>query len=245
VTSESRRSDLDWRDVESALDGVLSLPEHEWPSACERLAAGDLELLGELRSLIACVGGHDPILDLPLPLAGCDREASSELRAVASMAAGTRIGAWRILGLIGRGGMGEVYRATRADGQFEQLAALKLMQREAGAHLQRFQSERQILARLDHPGIAHLLDGGATEDGRPYMVMELVQGESITDYCARTKAILAERLRLMGLVCEAVTYAHRNRPMCSSSATARSSSSTSVSRSFWHPDATSSRRLRR
>src|SRR5262249_51468498 len=126
------------------------------------------------------------------------------------VAIGQRLGAWNITRLIGRGGMGDVYEATRADGNFEQRVAVKLLQREAAAQLERFQAERQILARLEHSGIARLYDGGIAADGWPFMVMEYVEGLSITEYCTRQRATLEERLSLFVQVCHAVAYAHRN-----------------------------------
>src|ERR1700742_2260768 len=126
------------------------------------------------------------------------------------LAEGTRLGPWRLLHLIGRGGAGEVYLAERADGAFQQRVAVKVMQRGAVAEVARFQAEREILARLEHPGIARLLDGGVTDDGRPYMTMEFVEGRSITDYCRLINATLEQRLGLFLQVCDAVAYAHRN-----------------------------------
>jgi eukaryotic-like serine/threonine-protein kinase len=121
---------------------------------------------------------------------------------------GTLLGGWRITGRIGRGGMGEVYEAARAQGDYEQRVAIKVLRREAREELERFQAERQILARLEHPAIARLLDGGATPDGRPYMVMEYVRGLPLTQYCASIQASLGLRLRLLAQICEAVGYAH-------------------------------------
>jgi hypothetical protein len=140
-----------------------------------------------------------------------DPRAAGEIHSAAEeIGNGTRLGAWRVLRLIGRGGMGDVYEAVRALGDFEQRVAIKLLQREAAAQLQRFQVERQILARLEHPGIARLHDGGVTADGRPYMVMEFVAGCSITEFCAKAGASLDKRLHLFMQVCDAVAYAHRN-----------------------------------
>jgi serine/threonine-protein kinase len=123
-----------------------------------------------------------------------------------------RIGAYRLRALLGRGGMGEVWEAARADGQFEQTVALKLLKRgmDSEAVLARFLRERQILARLEHPGIARLLDGGLAPDGRPYFVLERVEGEPITDWCRQRQSPVAERLRLLIAVAEAVAAAHRN-----------------------------------
>jgi eukaryotic-like serine/threonine-protein kinase len=128
----------------------------------------------------------------------------------AELPAGTRLGAWQVLRPIGRGGTGEVYVAARADGAFQQKAALKLLQSGAGAESTRFQSEREILARLQHPCIARLLDGGVHRDGRPYMVMEYVEGASLTEFCDEARLDLRARLALFAKVCEVVAYAHRN-----------------------------------
>src|SRR6185312_9499779 len=109
---------------------------------------------------------------------------------------------WRITARIGRGGMGEVYKAARAQGDFDQRVAIKVLQHSARKELERFQAERQILARLEHPSIARLLDGGTTPDGRPYMVMEYVEGLPITQYCASVQAGLGVRLRLFAQICD-------------------------------------------
>jgi serine/threonine-protein kinase len=122
------------------------------------------------------------------------------------------IGVYRIVRQIGAGGMGNVYLAERADGQFEQKVALKLIKLGLSSEeiLKRFQSERQILARLQHPNIAQLLDGGLTEDGLLFFTMEYVEGESIDQYCDQHKLSIDERLLLFQTACAAVQYAHRN-----------------------------------
>jgi len=194
-----------WERIEACLDELLALPEGERAAALERLAGEDEALRRELENLLAQTVGGDALLDRPAVSA-----FQPEAPEAGSVAPGTRIGAWRIVELIGRGGMGEVYRAERADGQFEQQAALKLIRRDAAEAPQRFQSERQILARLEHPGIARLLDGGMAHDGRPYMVMELVPGRSIAEWCRLHESNLEQRLALFMAVCDAVAYAHRN-----------------------------------
>jgi tRNA A-37 threonylcarbamoyl transferase component Bud32 len=125
---------------------------------------------------------------------------------------GTLVGPYRLRALLGRGGMGEVWEAERADGQFEQIVALKLLKRgmDSAAVLTRFLRERQILARLEHPNIARLLDGGVATDGRPYLVLEKVDGEPIHDWCRRHASPVADRVRLVIAVCEAVDAAHRS-----------------------------------
>jgi len=125
---------------------------------------------------------------------------------------GKRVGAYRLGELLGSGGMGAVYRAERADQQFEQEVAIKLLRGGSGSAdvLRRFQNERQVLAGLQHPNIAQLLDGGATVEGAPYLVMEYVDGVPIDRYCEEKAASVVERLRLFRVVCEAVHYAHQN-----------------------------------
>ena len=126
---------------------------------------------------------------------------------------GRRLGPYVLTELLGRGGMGVVYRGERAQGGFAQAVAIKLLR--AGAHdetlaAQRFARERQILVRLQHPHIARLLDGGIDDDGQPWYAMEYVQGEALLDWATRTQAPLRQRLQLLMQVCDAVHYAHQN-----------------------------------
>jgi eukaryotic-like serine/threonine-protein kinase len=122
-----------------------------------------------------------------------------------------RIGPYEIQDEIGHGGMGAVYRAKRADGQFDQEVALKIVHGGIGAlAVARFRNERQILAGLDHPNIAKLFDGGTTADGLPYFVMEFIDGLPIADYCERKELSVEARLRLFLAVCSAVHYAHQH-----------------------------------
>jgi serine/threonine protein kinase len=127
-----------------------------------------------------------------------------------SVSAGQIVGSYRLLSLLGRGGMGEVYKAERATEDFQQIVALKLMRIDVVTSIERFGAERRLLAELDHPGIARLLDGGVTADGRPYMVMEYVEGDDLLTHCTAKRAPLEERLRLLLQVCDAVAYAHKH-----------------------------------
>ncbi|MGB1557251.1 MAG: serine/threonine-protein kinase, partial [Oceanococcaceae bacterium] len=120
---------------------------------------------------------------------------------------GRVLGAWQLQDLIGRGGMGEVYLCERADGAFDMRAAVKILRAEARQHLERFAAERNIVAKLDHPGIARLLDGGLVDE-RPYMVMEYVAGLPINDYVRGHSLQLEAVLSLLAQVCAAVTHAH-------------------------------------
>ena len=155
--------------------------------------------------------------------AACDGDAALEADVLSLLAAEDptgrflepdrppdRVGPYRIVREIGRGGMGTVYLGERADGQFDQRVAIKLVTRgmDSDAVLRRFLAERRILARLEHPGIARLFDGGMTADGRPYFVMEYVDGAPITEWCRRRASGVAERVELFARVCDAVDYAH-------------------------------------
>lgn len=124
---------------------------------------------------------------------------------------GSRVGPYRVERELGRGGMGRVYLAERADEHFEKRVALKLVKRgmDTDEVLRRFRQERQILAGLEHPGIARLLDGGVAPDGRPYLVMEHVEGRPLDRWMAEARPALPERLRLLVRVCDAVRHAHR------------------------------------
>ena len=160
--------------------------------------------------------GNEPLVSQVLRLiADCEKAEAMLGTSIGRLAnsfdpePGTRIGAYILREKIGEGGMGIVYLADRADGQFEQRVAIKLVQ--GGASLTaRFLRERQILARLVHPRIARLIDGGITEQGHPYMVMEYFAGEPISDYCRNGKLNVRQSLELFRRVCEAVEYAHRN-----------------------------------
>ncbi|MFW6089317.1 MAG: protein kinase domain-containing protein [Gemmatimonadota bacterium] len=137
------------------------------------------------------------------PMGGKEPEEEEE-------AAGRLIGRYRVVRRLARGGMGTVYLAERADGAFRRRVALKLLRRglDTDDILDRFRAERQILADLEHPNIARLIDGGSTADGRPYLVMEYVDGVPITDYCDEHELDLEARLRLFVEVCDAVDHAH-------------------------------------
>jgi non-specific serine/threonine protein kinase/serine/threonine-protein kinase len=141
-------------------------------------------------------------------------QAAADLERVAATVPpdGLQIGAYRIVGELGRGGMGSVYLGERADAQFQMRVAIKVIKRgmDTDAVLQRFRHERQILAGLDHPNIARLLDGGTTGDGVPYFVMEYVDGQPVDEYCRAHRLSIDDRLQLFRQVCAAVAYAHQN-----------------------------------
>jgi non-specific serine/threonine protein kinase/serine/threonine-protein kinase len=188
--------------VDAVLDELLDLPDAERLRSLGARGTEDPAVLAEVESLLLAARASGGFLETPA-LSAAEPTAPEPL-------IGALIGAWRITRLVGRGGMGEVYEAMRALGDFEHRVAIKVLQTDAAAQLERFQAERQILARLEHAGIARLYDGGLVPDGRPFMVIEYVDGLPITEFCALRRAGLPERLALFISVCEAVAYAHRN-----------------------------------
>ena len=197
-----------WRQVRQILEQALEVAPDRRSVYLEEACAGDKALRREVEALIAA----DQQAGTGF-LAGSAVEASTMLAAAEELAslAGTRIGPYQIVEEIGHGGMGTVYRAVRADDQYRKEVAIKVVRGGLGDEfrLHRFLSERQILANLDHANIARLLDGGATEDGRPYVVMEYVEGRPIDEYCDQGKLPVPERLKLVRTVCSAVAYAHQ------------------------------------
>jgi tetratricopeptide (TPR) repeat protein len=193
-----------WHRLEQVFAEAVELPADQRDAFCDRACSANPALREELRSLLRAHDADAGLLDHP---PGARQGAAAERHLLSP---GTRIGVWSLGALIRRGGAGEVYFATRADGAFDQVVALKLLYREATPDIERFHAERQILASLDHPGIARLLDGGMAEDGRLYAVVEYVDGESLTEHCQRRQADLTYRLSLFMQVCEVVAYAHRS-----------------------------------
>jgi non-specific serine/threonine protein kinase/serine/threonine-protein kinase len=189
-------------------DELLDLPESEREAALAMSCADDADVRTEVLGLLRASEAAGDFLASPAqpPVTGPGDHA--DLRSGADI--GLELGSWRIVRRIGTGGMGDVYEAVRTSGDFEQHAALKLLRADVLSGAERFHSERQILARLAHAGIARLYDGGVSSDGRPYMVMEYVRGRTITDYCRDTRADLPQRLNLFLKVCDAVSHAHRN-----------------------------------
>ncbi|HEX4629679.1 MAG TPA: protein kinase [Chthoniobacterales bacterium] len=163
----------------------------------------DEELLREVESLLEQTSGS---------LDKFENASLSLRRRPTTLAPGLRIGAYAIVRELGRGGMGAVYLAQRADGVFDKQVAIKVLKRgtDTDEILRRFNAERQILARLDHPNITRLIDAGTTGDGLPYVVMDYVVGKPITEYAREKQLSVTERLKLFRSVCSAVTYAHQN-----------------------------------
>jgi hypothetical protein len=195
---------------EEIFDELVELPELDRARRLCEVRAKAPELAAQLERLLAADAATTDLLDGGAPSL-LEEAAEPAADAEPLLPAGTTVGSWRVISLLGRGGMGEVYLAERSEPAFEQRVALKVIRRgmDSQAIVRRFVRERQILARLDHPNLARLLDGGTGPDGRPYFALEWVEGEPITDYCQRLDLDLAGRLRLLQTVCQAVDSAHR------------------------------------
>jgi serine/threonine protein kinase len=199
-----------WSRVKELLNAVLELEPGERAAYVERTCGPDTALREEVQSLLASYeeAGEEFMDGVPReqPVAATLKHDDPFV--------GLKIGPYRVIEEIGHGGMGTVLRAVRADDSFRQQVAIKIIRRGMGHDfiLRRFRNERQILATLDHPNIARLLDGGATEDGLPYFVMEYVQGaEPIDTYCDRNRLTTKQRLELFRKVCLAVQAAHERK----------------------------------
>ena len=199
-----------WRRVEELFHSALQQPESEREAWLASQARFDPAVYEEVQSLVAADRRHGE-LSVQAPDTGKDAPAGGH-SADQLPGAGQRFGPYRTDRLLGSGGMGAVYLARRADGQFEQTVALKVMAPHlAGEEFVRgFRNERQLLASLAHPNIARLLDGGVASGGDPYLVMEYVQGQLWDRYCTDRKLPVEARIRLFLQVCEAVEFAHRN-----------------------------------
>lgn len=195
----------DWQRVKEAFHSAVELDPDQRRSYLDEFRASEPELYRELESLLA---HQQPTVEVfadhDLLLTGLSREEQIPWE-------GRKIGAYQVVTKIGEGGMGAVFQAIRVDDHYLKNVAIKVVRAACATqpYLQRFRGERQILATLDHPHIAHLLDGGATEDGLPYLVMEYVSGLPIDEYCDEHKLSIEARLKLFLKVCSAVEYAHQ------------------------------------
>jgi non-specific serine/threonine protein kinase/serine/threonine-protein kinase len=197
-----------WRRIEELLEAVLEREPAERGPLLDRACEGDADLRREVESLLVHLAPSENFIEAPafIMAAGFLADDAGE------QLENRRLGAYKILREIGRGGMGAVFLAERSDGEFQQKVALKLVRRGfADPDLtRRFRRERQILASLNHPNIARLLDGGVSADGEPFLVMEYVEGERIDAYCDGHSLSTVERLRLFLAVCRGVSYAHQH-----------------------------------
>ena len=209
-----------WRLLTPILDEAFDLDANARAAYLDRVCAGNAELRAEVDALIRAGLDSGQFLEESLApyvnaLGAVTKSPARAATDATSSDAGAipeRIGPYRVVNELASGGMGDVYVGERADGQFEQRVALKLIRHELNVDeaRRRFLVERQILARLSHPNVARLIDGGILTDGRPWFAMELVDGQPLTHYCDGQRLSIDRRLTLFLAVCEAVRYAHQN-----------------------------------
>jgi WD40 repeat protein/tRNA A-37 threonylcarbamoyl transferase component Bud32 len=192
-----------WHRIEDVFTRAIDLAPGERMAFLERECGHDAELLAEVTSLLAGADEADASLERTISAA-----VESLARASSARAVGARVGPYRLVRVLGEGGMGTVYLAERADAQFAQCVAIKLMRHELASRqmVARFRAERQILASLEHPSIVRLLDGGSTDEGIPYLVMEYVEGEPLLQHVSRLP--VRGRMEIIVRAARALQYAH-------------------------------------
>ncbi|RKZ12524.1 hypothetical protein DRQ50_11830 [bacterium] len=198
-----------WRRISAVLDRIMELPLTEREVQLAEVCGDDPQLIREVREFLAAAERSEGYMEQSAgeAAAGLIAEAARSWQPESRL--GQKLGPYELTGILGEGGMGVVYAARRSDGQYEAEVAIKLMLSISADHplRDRFLAERQILARLDHPGVARLFDGGLDDDGHPYIVMEKVEGKTLLAHCE--DAELDQRLDLFGEVCAVVDAAHR------------------------------------
>ena len=197
-----------WQRVKDVVARALEIESARRAAFLDQACSGEVSLREEVERLLLAEerAGSRFLSDAAVGFVQVPRLPASGDRRI-----GQILGAYKIISVLGQGGMGMVYRAARADDQFQKQVAIKLVQggRNSAFVISRFKNERQILANLDHPNIARLLDGGTTEDGIPYFAMELIEGEPIDVYSRVHRLTIEDRIKLFLDVCSAVQYAHR------------------------------------
>lgn len=204
MSNDHESSDF-WRELKRLFEQAQACPPDEQEDFLRRSCGENKRLYQEVTALLAAAGDeNDPVVDII-------GKAAAHVTKEDSLQEKT-LGHYQIIKRLGKGGMGHVYLGERIDEQFDQRVAIKVLASRFPAPevVQRFRSERQILANLEHPNIARLIDGGETSDGLPYLVMEYVEGQEIDDYCRDQNLTLRQRLALFRDVCSAIEYAHRN-----------------------------------
>ena len=197
-----------WQRVKEVLGNALELDPERRAAYLDTACDGETALRADVERLLAAEQrAGDGFLNVTVTTPEQPASAIADL----DTRIGHRVGPYRIVERIGEGGMGAVYRAVRADDQYQKQVAIKLIQagHDSAFIVSRFKNERQILASLDHPNIARLLDGGTTDDGAPYFVMELIEGQRIDEYCDQRRLPIHERLHIFLQVCAAVQFAHQ------------------------------------
>ncbi len=197
-----------WHEIKDKLNAAIDMNPKRRSAYLAELSVAHPELREEIESLLAC---HDGMSTDFLEKDILGQESPPSLGGADETLLGRHVGPYRIVEQLGSGGMGEVFRAVRSDDQYQKEVAVKLVRAgyDSGLVLNRFKNERQILATLEHPNISRLLDGGATEEGVPYLVMELIDGKRIDTFCDEHKLGTTERLKLLLEICSAVQYAHQ------------------------------------
>ncbi len=204
-----------WQQVEAIFQAAVDLGPEERRRYLAEACAHDTSLKSDVENLLSQHESAGDLLEEPI-------FGETELNELGSLEGlgeseesdpmiGRRLGSYEIVREIGRGGMGAVYEAVRADKEFQMRVAIKLVKRgmDTDFILRRFRTERQILAALEHPHIARLLDGGTTEDGLPYFVMEFIEGQPLYNYCDSNQLTISDRLKLFMSICDALHYAHQ------------------------------------
>ncbi|MCH8569331.1 MAG: serine/threonine-protein kinase [Balneolales bacterium] len=218
-----KNNETNWDQVFNILDEVLTLDKEKQLTYLQQNYGDDEPLMQEVRKLLFSLSESDDRGFMSVAEKNSEQHARL-LRDIKEaftgdfgnagtpgQLTGSNIGPYKLRELIGRGGMGYVYKAERSDDSFEQTVAIKLMPGQfSETKASRFRQERNILANLDHPNIGRLFDGGVCEDGSPYLIMEYVDGIDIVRYCCENKLSLNERLSLFGQVVDAIQYAHSN-----------------------------------
>ena len=200
----------EFQQLRRTFEHLVAEPEPERASVIEGLSVSDPILANELNRMLAAYASRTSLLDQTATVMMDSDGARSERSYPARD--GSQLGAYLLEKELGRGGMGVVYQASRADGTFQKRVAIKILRHDRidGLFLRRFHQERQILAQLNHPHIASILDGGETPDGDPYFVMEYVDGVPITKYCEALGLTVNQKLDLFLQICDAVQHAHSN-----------------------------------
>jgi eukaryotic-like serine/threonine-protein kinase len=199
-----------WKRIEELYHAALDCEESARAAFLQQSCNGEESLRSEVESLLYYGQRADDFIETPALELAAESFANQDADGRAML--GKIIGQYELVEKLGSGGMGEVYRGVRSDDQFKKQVAIKLIRQglDSALIVGRFRNERQILATLEHPNIAVLLDGGSTEQGLPFFVMELVEGQPIDQYCAAHKLDIRERLKLFRSVCDAVQYAHQS-----------------------------------
>jgi serine/threonine protein kinase len=197
-----------WQRIKELFHAALAVEAYQRAAFLDTACAGDPSLREEVEALLVSDEKAKDFIARPAVEMAAESLASN---GVDSMN-GRRIGPYKIIREIGHGGMGVVYLAERADQQYQKRVAIKVIRRhlEADSMLRRFRSEQQILANLDHPNIAKLLDAGTTEDRLSYFIMDYIEGLPMDLYCDTHKLPIVERLKLFCAVCAPVQYAHQH-----------------------------------